>query len=143
MFAELGTEFAQLFTVGALTTLVILTALETVLGFDNLLYITIEAKRVDPAQQAYVRQIGTILAILLRIVLLFVVLSLIQLFQSPWFEVNFAWLHGKFSGHAIIVFLGGLFLIKTAMTEIKHMLVIDDLDHEKPHGPPSAQLHRR
>jgi predicted tellurium resistance membrane protein TerC len=135
MFDSLGADFAQLFTVGALTTLVILTALETVLGFDNLLYITIEAKRVDPARQAYVRKIGTLLAILLRIVLLFVVLSLIQLFQSPWFEVNFAWLHGKFSGHAIIVLLGGLFLIKTAMSEIKHMLVVDDLDHEKPQGP--------
>lgn len=48
MFAELSREFAELFTVGALTTLVILTALETVLGFDNLLYITIEAKRVPP-----------------------------------------------------------------------------------------------
>ena len=135
LFGELGREFVELFTLGALTTLVILTALETVLGFDNLLYITIEAKRVAPEKQAYVRRAGTLLAILLRIVLLFVVLALISLFQSPWFEVNFAWLHGKFSGHAIIVLLGGLFLIKTAMTEIRHMLVIDNLDHEKPQGP--------
>jgi predicted tellurium resistance membrane protein TerC len=135
MFAELGAEFAELFTFGALTTLLILTALETVLGFDNLLYITIEAKRVPPEQQAYVRRIGTMLAIALRIVLLFVVLWLIALFQSPWFELNFGWLTGKFSGHALIVLAGGLFLIKTAMTEIRHMLVIDDLQHEKAEGP--------
>jgi predicted tellurium resistance membrane protein TerC len=135
MFAELSREFAELFTVGALTTLVILTALETVLGFDNLLYITIEAKRVPPEQQAKVRRLGTLLAIALRIVLLFVVLWLIALFQSPWFEVNLPWLHGKFSGHALIVLAGGLFLIKTAMTEIRHMLVIDDLQHEKGSGP--------
>ncbi len=135
MFAELGAEFTELFTIGALTTLLILTALETVLGFDNLLYISIEAKRVAPEHQARVRRIGTLLAILLRIVLLFVVLALIQLFQSPWFEINIPWLHGRFSGHAIIVLLGGLFLIKTAMTEIRHMLVIDDLSHEKPKGP--------
>jgi predicted tellurium resistance membrane protein TerC len=135
MFSELGAEFAELFTFGALTTLIILTALETVLGFDNLLYITIEAKRVAPANQARVRKLGTLLAILLRIVLLFVVLALIQMFQAPWFEINFSWLHGAFSGHSIIVLLGGLFLIKTAMTEIRHMLSVEDLDHEKPSGP--------
>jgi predicted tellurium resistance membrane protein TerC len=135
MFGEIGGQFAELFTISALTTLVILTALETVLGFDNLLYITIEAKRVAPERQAYVRRVGTVLAILLRIALLFVVLWLIQLFQQPWFGVDWAWLKGKFSGHAVIVLLGGLFLIKTAMTEIRHMLVIDDLAHEKPKGP--------
>ena len=41
---------AELFTIENLFTLVVLTALETVLGFDNLLYISIEAKRVAPAQ---------------------------------------------------------------------------------------------
>ena len=86
MFSELAREFAELFTVGALTTLLILTALETVLGFDNLLYISIEAKRVAPEHQARVRRIGTLLAILLRIVLLFAVLALIQVFQAPWMK---------------------------------------------------------
>ena len=41
-----------LFTVDALVTFLILTALETVLGFDNLLYISIESKKVDPAREA-------------------------------------------------------------------------------------------
>ena len=41
----------ELFTIENLVTLIILTALETVLGFDNLLYISIEAKRVAPAQR--------------------------------------------------------------------------------------------
>ena len=74
----------DLFTIENLFTLIVLTALETVLGFDNLLYITIEAKRVSPAQQPHVRRVGTILAIGLRIVLLFVVLQLIALFQNPF-----------------------------------------------------------
>jgi predicted tellurium resistance membrane protein TerC len=134
MFTDLAGQFTELFTVGALTTLIILTALETVLGFDNLLYINIEAKRVAPNQQAYVRRIGTILAILLRIVLLFVVLWLIQLFQTSWFKFKIPFLEGDFNGHSLIVLAGGLFLIKTAMTEIRHMLVIDDLAHEKPEG---------
>ncbi len=135
MFSELAREFAELFTLGALTTLVILTALETVLGFDNLLYISIEAKRVAPEHQPRVRRLGTLLAILLRIVLLFVVLLLIQMFQSVWFSIDIPFLHGEFNGHSLIVLLGGIFLIRTAMNEIRHMLTIDDLNHERPEGP--------
>ncbi len=126
---------ANLFTVENLTTLLVLTALETVLGFDNLLYITIEAKRVAPAQQAYVRKIGTILAIGLRIVLLFVVLQLIAMFQASWFKIDLSFFHGDFNGHSLIVLLGGLFLINTALKEIRHMLTVDDLEHEEGEGP--------
>ena len=84
----------ELFTIENLLTLVVLTALETVLGFDNLLYISIEAKRVAPDKQKYVRRVGTILAIGLRIVLLFVVLQLISLFQEPFFSLH----HAVFAG---------------------------------------------
>jgi predicted tellurium resistance membrane protein TerC len=127
--------FANLFTVENLTTLLVLTALETVLGFDNLLYITIEAKRVAPAQQAYVRKIGTILAIGLRIVLLFVVLQLIAMFQTSWFKIDIPFFHGDFNGHSLIVLLGGLFLINTAVKEIHHMLSVEDLEGEEGEGP--------
>jgi predicted tellurium resistance membrane protein TerC len=127
--------FTNLFTVENLTTLLVLTALETVLGFDNLLYITIEAKRVAPAQQAYVRKIGTILAIALRILLLFVVLQLIAMFQASWFKIDLVFFHGDFNGHSLIVLLGGLFLINTALKEIRHMLTVDDLEHEEGEGP--------
>jgi predicted tellurium resistance membrane protein TerC len=127
--------FENLFTFQNLTTLLVLTALETVLGFDNLLYITIEAKRVAPARQAYVRKIGTILAIGLRIVLLFVVLQLIAMFQASWFKIDLGFFHGDFNGHSLIVLLGGLFLINTAMKEIHHMLSVDDLQHEEGQGP--------
>jgi predicted tellurium resistance membrane protein TerC len=128
-------DFAGLFTAENLVTLVILTALETVLGFDNLLYITIEAKRVAPAQQAYVRRIGTILAIALRIVLLFVVLQLIAMFQASWFKFDLPFMQGDINGHSLIVLLGGLFLIHTAIKEIHHMLAVDDLEHEVGEGP--------
>jgi predicted tellurium resistance membrane protein TerC len=127
--------FANLFTVENFTTLLVLTALETVLGFDNLLYITIEAKRVAPAQQAYVRKVGTVLAIGLRIVLLFVVLQLIAMFQASWFKVDLPFFHGDFNGHSLIVLLGGLFLINTALKEIRHMLTVNDLEHEEGEGP--------
>ncbi len=126
---------ADFFTAENLVTLVILTALETVLGFDNLLYISIESKRVAPAQQAYVRRLGTTLAIGLRILLLFVVLQLIATFQAPWFGFSIPYASGQFNGHSLIVLFGGLFLIRTAVKEIKHMLSDQDLSHDSGGGP--------
>ena len=127
--------FESLFTVDALVTFLILTALETVLGFDNLLYISIEAKKVDPAREAWVRRTGIVLAIGLRIVLLFVVLQLISLFQSPFFEFDHAWFNLAISGHALIVLLGGVFLIYTAIKEIFHMIGSHDLEHGADAAP--------
>lgn len=126
---------AELFTIENLLTLVVLTALETVLGFDNLLYISIEAKRVAPNKQKYVRRVGTFLAIGLRIVLLFVVLQLISLFQEPFLSLQYAVFQGSFNGHSLIVMAGGAFLIHTALKEISHMLVVTDLEHEVGEGP--------
>lgn len=122
--------FAELFTFDNLTTFLVLTALETVLGFDNLLYISIEAKKVDPARAAFVRRWGIIIAIVLRIVLLFGVLQLIAQFQEPFFELALPFFSGAVSGHALIVLAGGVFLIYTAVKEIFHMIGTDDLEHD-------------
>ncbi len=124
----------ELLTLENLFTLVVLTALETVLGFDNLLYISIEAKRVAADKQKYVRQVGIILAIGLRIVLLFVVLQMISSFQSSLFKLDLPFVHADVNGHAIIVLLGGVFLIYTALKEIFHMLVVHDLQGENGDG---------
>ncbi|PHP67631.1 tellurium resistance protein TerC [Zhengella mangrovi] len=124
--------FAEIFTIEHLTTFLVLTALETVLGFDNLLYISIEAKRVAPERQAFVRRWGIILAIGLRIVLLFVVLKLIEAFQDPLFHLSFPpFVDGAVSGHALIVLAGGVFLMYTAMKEILHMMSMEE--HEEEH----------
>ena len=121
---------ADLFTAENMVTLVILTALETVLGFDNLLYISIEAKRVAADKQKYVRQVGMVLAIALRIVLLFVVLHLIRIFQDTLFTLDLPpVVNGSFNGDSIIVLLGGVFLIYTALKEIHHLLSVDEIGH--------------
>jgi len=133
---------ADLFTIENLFTLLVLTALETVLGFDNLLYISIEAKRVAPERQKYVRQLGTLLAILLRIVLLFVVLQLIATFQSPLFGIHLPFFEASFNGHSLIVLAGGAFLIHTATKEIFHMLSVDDLEHHQGLGPKHSSVGR-
>ncbi len=118
---------AEVFTLEHLTTFLILTALETVLGFDNLLYISIESKRTGAKNEAYVRRMGIFLAIGLRIVLLFVVLKLIELFQAPFFHFDWTYVKGALSGHSLIVLVGGYFLIRTALKEIHHMLTVDEL----------------
>jgi predicted tellurium resistance membrane protein TerC len=121
---------ADLFTLENLVIFLILTALETVLGFDNLLYITIEAKRVGAKNEARVRRIGTIIAIGMRILLLFVVLKLIDLFQAPFLNIDIPFVTGSISGHSLIVLTGGIFLIYTAMKEIYHLLAVEDIDTE-------------
>ncbi|MGH6855947.1 MAG: TerC family protein, partial [Aestuariivirga sp.] len=84
----------------------------------------------------------TILAIVLRIVLLFVVLQLIAAFQSPLFGVHLPVFEASFNGHSLIVLAGGAFLIHTATTEIFHMLSVDDLEHEEGAGPKHSSVAR-
>lgn len=118
----------MLFSLEGLFTLLMLVLLQAVLGFDNLLYISIESKRVEPSQQRSVRRLGIGLAIALRIVLLFGILKAVEALQDVLFSVNVTGvMSGEFSGHALIVLLGGGFILYTAVKEISHMLVVDDL----------------
>lgn len=112
-------------------TLAMLILLQAVLGFDNLLYISIESKRVAPERQAYVRRVGIAIAIILRIVLLFAILQAIQYFQEPFMSFDLTGiLEGEMTVHALIVLIGGVFIIYTATKEIYHMLQVEDLGHE-------------
>ncbi len=118
----------ELFNLENLFTLMMLTLLQAVLGFDNLLYISLESKRVDPAKQASLRRWGIGLAVMLRIVLLFVVLKLLALFQDILFSISLVnIIEAKFNLHSIIVLFGGIFIIYTAIKEIMHMLIMEDL----------------
>ncbi|MEM7784458.1 MAG: tellurium resistance protein TerC [Planctomycetota bacterium] len=73
-----------LFSLSGLFTLAMLILLQAVLGFDNLLYISIESKRVEESKQSYVRKMGVGLAIFLRIGLLIVLLLAISKLQTPF-----------------------------------------------------------
>lgn len=120
----------QLFTLDSIFTLLMLVLLQAVLGFDNLLYISLESKKAPAEKQSFVRKMGVGLAIVLRIVLLFILMSLIQYFQKP-----FASLHDnsiiefEFNVHSIIVLGGGVFIIYTAIKEIWHMMLLKE--HEE------------
>ncbi|MEM6776023.1 MAG: TerC family protein [Planctomycetota bacterium] len=99
-----------------------LVLLQAVLGFDNLLYISIESKRVAEADQSKVRKLGIGLAVALRIVLLFVVVRLIERLEEPFIELHINWLDAEISGHSLIVLFGGAFILWTALKEIFHLL---------------------
>ncbi len=89
-------------------TLMTLVALQAVLGFDNLLYISLESKRAPEASQAMVRKLGIGLAIILRIVLLFAVLKMVELLDQPLFGIESAYVTGSFKFDSIIFLAGGL-----------------------------------
>ncbi len=115
---------AELFTIENFFTLIMLVLLQAVLGFDNLLYISLESQRAPEESQAKVRRIGIALAIILRIGLLFALIGLIEKVQAPLFGFDTKAVAGSFNLHSIIVLLGGVFIIYTAVKEIFHMMMI-------------------
>lgn len=123
-----------LLTFENLGNLVMLCFLQAVLGFDNLLYISIESQRAPVAQQAAVRYWGIILAVALRIVLLFTMIELIGALSEPFYV--FDWkgiLEGGVNFATLVFVIGGIFIIYTAVKEIGHMLSIEHLDTDLEH----------
>ena len=149
---------AELFTLQNFMTLGMLVLLQIVLGFDNLLYISLESKRVPEDKQSFVRKFGIGLAIFLRIALLFILVRTITYVEDPFWKFDVGDLvevahgatevahesdhgvppdakvgkiiSGAISGHSLIVFFGGAFIIYTATKEIMHML---SLHHGEAH----------
>ena len=93
--------------------LLTLTALEIVLGIDNVIFLSVIVSRIPPAQAERARKIGLALALVFRIALLSILVWLIGLTQ-PVVTI------GKFalSWRDIILIVGGLFLIAKATHEI-------------------------
>ncbi|MCW7502668.1 TerC family protein [Leptospira paudalimensis] len=102
--------------------LLTLTSLEIVLGIDNIIFISILSARLPKTKQKKARQIGLILAMGTRILLLFS-LSFIMKLTTPLFTI----LEQTISGRDIILILGGLFLIAKSTTEIHHKLEGDSI----------------
>ena len=117
---------------GNLVSLGLLILLQAVLGFDNLLYITLESRRAPAEKQALVRRLGIGIAVALRIGLLFLLIELIKYFQDP--IITFAigsMVEASFNLHSIIVLFGGVFIIYTSVREIMHMMNLEIHDHEE------------
>ena len=117
---------ADLFTLANLGTLLMLILLQAVLGFDNLLYISLESKRVEKSKQSYVRTLGIGIAIFLRIGLLFILYYLMQYFQEVFASFDNKLFSAEVNVHSLIVLFGGLFIIYTAIKEIWHMIALEE-----------------
>lgn len=103
--------------------LLTLTFLEVVLGIDNIIFISIASNKLPEAERPRATNIGLILAMVLRIVLLFGVSVLVAM-EEPWFYIGSedSLIHGGFSGQSLILIAGGLFLLYKSTTEIHHKL---------------------
>ncbi len=94
-----------------------LTVLEIVLGIDNIVFISILAGKLAPAERNRARRLGLSLAMLIRIGLLFSITVVMGL-TAPFFAV----LGQEISGRDLILLLGGLFLIGKSTYEIHDKL---------------------
>jgi predicted tellurium resistance membrane protein TerC len=94
-----------------------LTALELVLGIDNIIFISILVSKLPREQQEWARRIGLFMAMFLRIALLLLLSFIIGLIE-PLFSI----MGQAFSGRDLILLVGGLFLIWKSTGEIHHSL---------------------
>lgn len=130
---------AELLTLSNLFTLLMLILLQAVLGFDNLLYISIESSRVEASKQQMVRRLGIGLAIALRLILLVLVIGLIDALSEPLFSVHLGGImNGEFTFHALVSILGGGFIMYTALKEIMHLLAVEHIEDTEGHAPKSV-----
>ncbi len=120
-------DWANLLTLQGLISIVTLSILEIVLGIDNIIFISITADKLPRNQQKRGRTIGLILALLIRIIMLFSI-SIIAHATEPIFTIG-----SKFgvSGRGLILFGGGIFLLFKTWKEIAEKIS----GHEGGGGP--------
>ena len=97
--------------------LLTLSALEIILGIDNVIFISILANKLPEHQRDNARRIGLLLALITRILLLFSLSFIIRL-TEPLFTI----INQEISGRDLVLILGGLFLIGKSTHEIHHKI---------------------
>ncbi|MBL9210474.1 MAG: TerC family protein [Opitutaceae bacterium] len=103
--------------------LLTLTALEIVLGIDNVIFISILAGKLPPEEQGKARKLGLMLALVTRILLLMSLTWIMGLTQ-PLFTLPL--LNKEISGRDLVLLLGGLFLIWKSVKEVHEKLEAED-----------------
>jgi predicted tellurium resistance membrane protein TerC len=109
--------------------LITLTAMEIVLGIDNVIFISILTDKLPPGQQPLARRLGLSLALILRLALLFAITWVMGL-TDPLLTL----IGKEFSGRDLILLGGGLFLIVKATREIHENLEVVHKPREAPSG---------
>jgi len=117
-------DFEVLTTVEGWISLTTLTAMEIVLGIDNIIFISILSGKLPAAEQPKARSLGLTLALFMRLGLLFTISWMMQL-TEPLFAV----FGNEISGRDLILILGGTFLVGKSVHEIHDKL---EVQHEEP-----------
>jgi predicted tellurium resistance membrane protein TerC len=108
--------------------LVTLTFLEIVLGIDNIIFISIAAGKLEKKDRKKATNLGLILAMAMRIILLFGITWLVSL-KKPFLILDQSWITGGLSWQALILFAGGLFLLYKSTKEIHEK--VEDRGHDE------------
>ena len=108
--------------------LLTLTFLEIILGIDNIIFISIAAGKLEKSQRKRATNLGLILAMVMRIVLLFGITWLTSM-KKPFMILDESWITGGLSWQALILFGGGLFLLYKSTREIHEK--IEDRSHDE------------
>ncbi|MEM9410876.1 MAG: TerC family protein [Planctomycetota bacterium] len=158
--------FENLLSIENLFAFLALAVMEIVLGIDNLVYISIVSSRLPADQQPLARRIGLLLALATRIALLFVLFLIVNNLTADLFELTSigfpeSWLENMNSfdpvkepeqfKHAveemngvsikdIVLFLGGLFLVRQSIKEMHEQMGHDPNDDVKPSNASFTQV---
>ncbi|MEZ0265577.1 MAG: TerC family protein [Phycisphaerae bacterium] len=132
--ASAGGGIDSLFSAEAIVALLTLTALEIVLGIDNIVFIAILVAKLPREKQDAARRLGLGLAMGIRILLLLAISWIMgltkDLFWVPAFWTGASGDYHGVNGRDLILLVGGLFLIGKSTFEIH-----DKLEGAGPHGP--------
>ncbi len=115
----------ELLSSAGIISMISLTFMEVVLGIDNIIFVSIIAGRVEKKDQKRARNLGLILAMVIRIALLFIIQLIIQA-QQTLFTLPIDFPGNEISIKELVLIAGGLFLIYKATTEIHHKFNVDD-----------------
>lgn len=108
--------------------LITLTFLEIVLGIDNIIFISISAGKLPAHQVKKATNIGLLLAMVFRVLLLLGVSYLIAM-KEPLFMIDLDWLKAGISGQSLILLGGGIFLLYKSTHEIH--LKVEGVEHKQ------------
>jgi predicted tellurium resistance membrane protein TerC len=117
--------FDILFTFQGWIYLIILTLLEIVLGIDNIIFISIITDKLVREDQKKARILGLSLALVIRILLLSVISWIMTLDKTALFTIA----EIKFTGHSLVLLIGGLFLIYKSVTEMHASVKGEEEEH--------------
>lgn len=124
-------------SIDAWVALLTLTFLEIILGIDNIIFISIVTGKLPEEKRKKATRIGLFLAMFMRIALLFGITLLIAM-KAPFFSVDWGWFKASFTGQAMILLVGGIFLIYKSTKEI-HEKVDHKGEEELALKPSSAK----